>query len=804
MKIAIVAPNPVPFGIGGAENLWWGLLHEINQHTSHKADLIKLPSREAGLWELISSYKQFFYLDLSHFDLVISGKYPAWMVQHKEHTCYMLHRLRGLYDTYQFMGLPDVCETQHTEVLGFLKFIRRTTPTAQILPELFARLDILGADSSISEDIFKFPGAFSKEVIHFLDDAGLAQNAVKKYAAISSTVAKRQDYFPPSARVDVIYPPSNLRGFYCGSDEYFFTVSRLDGPKRIAMLIEAMQLVESNIKLKIAGTGPDEDALMRLANGNPRIEFLGFVNDCEVIDLYANALAVPYIPYDEDYGLVTIEAMMSEKPVLTVSDSGGPTEFVRNGENGFCVSPTIDALAERLDFLCNHRSECRQMGRNGKKMVSDITWENTVSSLLGETKNHKAYSFSPSRKKKLTVAVSFPIYPPYGGGQSRIYHLYRHLAKWWQIDIVSFAGVQDAPFEGEIAPGLKEIRIPKSQEHELQEQRLSKAVGWIPVTDIAMPRLHSLTPAYANALRKSINDSDAVIASHPYLAGALFEVAGGMPLWFEAQDVEIDLKTQMLGNSSTAIKLLSEIRKAEAECWKRAAVTYACSTADLDRLRELYGSPNGLLIEVPNGVSLEDVPFTSLSDRKTLKEKLRLSDAKVAIFMGSWHPPNIEAIENILRFAQELSDVYFLIVGSGGLAFNNRSLPNNVGITEVVDDEMKSVILSVADVALNPMLSGSGTNLKMLDYFAAGIPVISTPFGARGLGCEHGRELLLSDINEFIPSIRNVFLNTDDVLNQIIAHARHIAIEKYDWEKIARNLHEVVHWDLRGAWQVAQ
>ena len=795
MKIAIVAPSPVPFGIGGAENLWWGLLNEINQHTHHKAELVKLPSPESSFRELISSYKQFYYLDLNHFDRVIYGKYPAWMVQHKEHACYMLHRLRGLYDTYHFMRLPEVHETHHSKVMQFLQFLRNTTPVPEVLPEFFARVDDLISDSSIPDDTFNFPGPFSREVIHFLDNAGLVPNAVKKYAAISKTVANRKDYFPSSASVDVIYPPSNLHGFHCGSDEYLFTVSRLDGLKRISMLIEAMKHVKSNITLKIAGTGPDEDALKRLANGNPQIEFLGFVNDSGVIDLYANALAVPYIPYDEDYGLVTIEAMMSEKPVLTVSDSGGPTEFVRNDENGFCVLPDVAALAERIDYMCNHRLECRQMGKNGKKQVGGITWENTVSRLLEETNQHnKALSFSMVRKKKLTVAVSFPVYPPRGGGQSRVYHLYRHLAKWWQIDIVSLTAAHETPFEGEIAPGLKEIRIPKSQEHELQEQRISESVEWIPVTDVVLPKLYSLTPAYSAALRISVGNSDIVVASHPYLLNALLEVAADKPLWYEAHNVEIDLKNKVLNSFPSADGLLSDIRDIEARCWQLATVSYACSSNDLDRLKELYGKPGGLLIEVPNGVSLENVPFTPLSDRRKLKEKLGVSNSRMAIFMASWHAPNLEAIENMLQFAKELPDVFFLIIGSGGLAFSKKSLPKNVGIAGVVDDETKGVILSIADIALNPMLSGSGTNLKMLDYFAAGIPVISTPFGARGLGCAHGRELVFSDIIEFVTSIRKLLFKTsDDELVHIITHARNLAVEKYDWEGIAKNLYEMIN-----------
>jgi len=100
MNIAIVTPHPVPFASGGEENLWWGLQDHFQRHTEHDCDIVALLSPEGSFWDLVSSYETFSKLDLSAYDCVISGKYPAWMVDHPNHICYMLHRLRGLYDTY--------------------------------------------------------------------------------------------------------------------------------------------------------------------------------------------------------------------------------------------------------------------------------------------------------------------------------------------------------------------------------------------------------------------------------------------------------------------------------------------------------------------------------------------------------------------------------------------------------------------------------------------------------------------------------------------------------------------------------
>ena len=86
MKIAVVAPSPVPFTRGGAERALWGIQAAINDLTHHEAEMIKLPVDERDLPAVLASYELFAGLDLSHFDRIITTKYPAWMVDHPHKT----------------------------------------------------------------------------------------------------------------------------------------------------------------------------------------------------------------------------------------------------------------------------------------------------------------------------------------------------------------------------------------------------------------------------------------------------------------------------------------------------------------------------------------------------------------------------------------------------------------------------------------------------------------------------------------------------------------------------------------------
>src|SRR3954452_17050954 len=95
VKIAVVAPSPVPFTRGGAERALWGIQAAINDLTHHEAEMIKIPVDESNLPSLMAAYEMFSELDLDHFDRIIVTKYPAWMFHHPHKTVLMMHVLLG-------------------------------------------------------------------------------------------------------------------------------------------------------------------------------------------------------------------------------------------------------------------------------------------------------------------------------------------------------------------------------------------------------------------------------------------------------------------------------------------------------------------------------------------------------------------------------------------------------------------------------------------------------------------------------------------------------------------------------------
>src|SRR6185503_531664 len=135
--------------------------------------------------------------------------------------------------------------------------------------------------------------------------------------------------------------------------------------KRQELLIEAAQHLRTPVKIILAGGSGDRkryESLVKKFGVADRVCLRGFVSESESIELYANALGVCYLPFDEDYGYVTLEGMLSWKPVVVASDGGGATAFMEHRREGLIVEPDPSALADSLDSLYADREPARALG----------------------------------------------------------------------------------------------------------------------------------------------------------------------------------------------------------------------------------------------------------------------------------------------------------------------------------------------------------------------------------------------------------------------------------------------------------
>ena len=144
----------------------------------------------------------------------------------------------------------------------------------------------------------------------------------------------------------VVYPPVATESFQCGpSEDYSLMVSEMVPYKRLDYAIRTF--ARRGRRLKIAGNGPQYKSLKRLAARN--IEFCGRVSNEELRNLYARCSAF-IVPGEEDFGIATVEALASGKPVVALA-RGGSLEIVQNGCGVLYAEPDEESLEKALVSL---------------------------------------------------------------------------------------------------------------------------------------------------------------------------------------------------------------------------------------------------------------------------------------------------------------------------------------------------------------------------------------------------------------------------------------------------------------------
>lgn len=341
MRVAVLRPQ-VPFARGGVEIFTDRLVEELRAR-GHEADLVTVPFKwypgarvltQAFLWRLLDLEEA----DGRRIDTVIATKFPSYLVRHPDKRVWLVHQFRQAY------------ELDRTELGQFGE-----SPEERAL----------------------------RRKVHALDRVTLGE--ATRLFVTSRNVAERLRRSTGLEAEVLPHPPQDLPYRCAGYGDFVLSVNRLDRAKRVDLLLEAAAL-DPGLRVVIAGDGPDRgrlEALARERGLDGRARFAGRVSPEELADLYARCLAVYYAPVDEDFGMVPFEAFLSEKPVLTTTDAGGPLEVVADRRTGLVVAPEAAALARAAGWLREHPQEAAALGRAGKALAVEVTWDRALARLLG-------------------------------------------------------------------------------------------------------------------------------------------------------------------------------------------------------------------------------------------------------------------------------------------------------------------------------------------------------------------------------------------------------------------------------------
>jgi glycosyltransferase involved in cell wall biosynthesis len=359
----------------------------------------------------------------------------------------------------------------------------------------------------------------------------------------------------------------------------------------------------------------------------------------------------------------------------------------------------------------------------------------------------------------ITSFVPFNFLPKNFGGGVRIMNVYEGLSGSFNVNLVGVRGFDGGQIERySINENFTVYLVPMNKDFcDLLLGEQEKAGGYL--HDILLTDGYKRLPALTGLCQALKPWTDIFVSSHPYFFKMLLEYCKGKYLVYEAHNVDYDLKKSYFPKDNAhAGKYLEMVREVEAIACREANLIMTVSEEDTRQLCRAYNIGGEKTVLVPNGI-----------DVFSLKYRGKKPHGNTAIFMGSAHGPNIEAVEFIIKdLAPKNGKITYLIVGNLLDVFKDRKHPANVKFTGMVDEKTKISLLQTAAVAINPMFSGSGTNLKIFDYAASGIPIISTPFGMRGLETlQEG--VWLAGSGDFLSKIEEVLALPE---NQQVARTR--------------------------------
>jgi glycosyltransferase involved in cell wall biosynthesis len=345
IRKVLICTTQAPFVSGGAES-HAANLRDALRATGYEAEIVALPFKWYPPEQIMRDVLAWRLLDLTEsngerVDLVIGLKFPAYAVAHPNKVLWIIHQHRAAYNLVgtEFDDLSTYAEG--SRVRGLIRHCDQ-----EFIPE------------------------------------------AKKVFANSKTVAARLREQSGIESEPLYHPPPRAESLRAGeTGDYVFFPSRIEAQKRQRLLVEAMQFVRTPVRAVVAGRGNGFEELRaligRLGVGG-RMDLRGFVTDEEMCALYANALAVCYLPFDEDYGYVSLEAMYAARAVVVARDGGGATEFVADAETGFVVAPESREIAARLDALYSDRALARRMGARGREKIlsMNLSWKNVVERLI--------------------------------------------------------------------------------------------------------------------------------------------------------------------------------------------------------------------------------------------------------------------------------------------------------------------------------------------------------------------------------------------------------------------------------------
>jgi len=382
-----------------------------------------------------------------------------------------------------------------------------------------------------------------------------------------------------------------------------------------------------------------------------------------------------------------------------------------------------------------------------------------------------------SRPAALVISPEAP-YPMHGGGAIRTASLLHYLARCYDLDLILFRQAGDSDPTLSLPPGLvrrsSTITLPFHSRRPLA-WFLRNGRRWVLGAPPLLNRFSLQGREIGSILRG--RSYDAGMIEHFWCAPYIEQLAPVCKRTvLDLHNIESELHASSARSGSWPLSAAHQrfARSCMREerrwlpCFSRLLVT---SEDDARRVRR--SAPRALLTVYRNAIPMVHVPEEQ--------------EEHVIGFSGNFeYRPNMEGVRFFVkevwpRLVSRLPDLKLRLIGKnpGAIA---QYIKGAAGIeaTGPVDNAIAE--LAKVKVAVVPLVSGSGTRLKILEAWAAARPVVSTSLGAEGLGARPGIDLMLADTPDvFVASITDL-LGSNKERRRIGCAARHTFEERFTWD----------------------
>lgn len=360
------------------------------------------------------------------------------------------------------------------------------------------------------------------------------------------------------------------------------------------------------------------------------------------------------------------------------------------------------------------------------------------------------------------------------GGKQRLIRLTTSLSKKHDVTLLSLSWAGES-FQ-KVVNGITHISIAVEPEV-VRTAKTRRTTLKKPNNDTLISYFKKYFKKYKAKLNELADMHDIIVIDH-YATAPLTEgmTNKDIPIFYSSQNCETDLAQQMFPKNSDDIRLINETEKNAIH--RSDAVGY-CSKDDFDLMKK-YFIIDKPTFYIPNGANY--VPNISFGKN---------FDSKNIIFIGSGHPPNVIAAKELLELAKLVPDYNFIIAGSCVRGIDHLPCSNNVIKINEISNEEVDEMFSNAFAFINPMISGSGTHLKMMKALSYGLPIITSSIGARGFSNSEKDACMvvadkIDDMAQGIKTISNKKTYRDMSFNSLEL------FQKYDWEKIGNDFTEAI------------